>query len=138
MRPGPASALNKLGVILPKTILVVEDTVDTRELLHHYFSSAGFTVIIAADGDEGLYRAKADHPDLIVTDIQMPNLDGIEMIKQLRAEPGYTNIPIITLSAYGDGANSEAIRAGATKTYTKPMNLEELTSAIVSLLDRPS
>jgi two-component system chemotaxis response regulator CheY len=123
---------------LPKTILVVEDTVDTRELLCLYFSSAGFTVWSAADGSEGLCRAKADHPDLIVTDIQMPILDGIGMIKQLRAEPEYANIPIITLSAYGDGINSEAMSAGATRTFRKPMNLGELTSVIVRMLDHSS
>lgn len=123
---------------MSKTILVVEDTVDTRELLHLYFSSAGFTVIVAADGGEGLHRAKADRPDLIVTDIQMPNLDGIGMIKQLRAELEYANIPIIALSAYGNESSSEAIRAGATKTLTKPMNMEELTSIIVNLLAHSS
>ena len=126
------------GGDLPKTILVVDDTVDTRELLHHYFSSAGFTVITAADGGEGLYRARADHPDLIVTDIQMPNLDGVGMIRQLRAEPESADIPIIALSAYGDGISSEAVSAGATRAFTKPMNLEELTSVIVTMLDRPS
>ena len=123
---------------MPKTILVVDDTVDTRELLHHYFSNAGFTVITAADGGEGLYKAKADHPDLIVTDIQMPNLDGIGMIRQLRTEPEHATIPIIALSAYGEGVSSEAVSAGATKTFTKPMNLEELTSVIVGMLDHSS
>lgn len=123
---------------MSKTILVVEDTIDTRELLHLYLLSAGFLVIIAADGYEGLSSVKANSPDLIVTDIQMPNLDGIGLIRQLRAEPKYADIPIITLSAYGDGVGSEALKAGATKTFTKPINLEKLTSVIVNMLTHTS
>jgi len=122
---------------MSKTILVVEDTVDTRELLHLHLTKEGFTVIIAADGGEGLYMAKSDHPDLIITDINMPNLSGTDMIKQLREEPVFAKTPIIVLSAYGKGIAEEAIEAGATKTIQKPFEFDALIAQVKSLLNQP-
>lgn len=118
------------------TILVVDDTVDTRELLHLYLTAAGFKVIIAADGGEGLYRAKADRPDLIVTDINMPNLDGISMIRQLRGEEETSAIPIIAITAYGREFTDEAVGAGADLAAEKPFNFDELIAQGRSLLER--
>lgn len=116
------------------TILVVDDTVDTRELLHFYLSGEGFTVIIAADGGEGLYRARADRPDLIVTDINMPNLDGVSMIRQLRAEAATARIPVIAMTAYGREFTDEALQAGANAAREKPFNFDELIAEVRSLL----
>jgi DNA-binding response OmpR family regulator len=117
-----------------KTILVVEDTVDTRELLHLYLTKEGFTVITAADGGEGLYRANTDHPDLIITDFNMPNLSGLDLIKQLRDEPEFTKIPIIAVTAYGKDFSEEAMSAGANETVQKPFEFEALVAVVRSLL----
>jgi two-component system alkaline phosphatase synthesis response regulator PhoP len=118
---------------MPKKILVVDDTTDTRDLLHFYLSNAGFDVIIAADGGEGLYRAKADKPDLIITDITMPNLDGHQMIKQLRDEAEFAGVPIIVMSAYGKDFINKALEHGATDTIEKPMNLDILVEKVKTL-----
>jgi CheY-like chemotaxis protein len=119
---------------LSKKILVVDDAVDTRELLHLYLKTAGYTIFIAADGGEGLYRAKTDEPDLIITDITMPNLDGYDMIRQLRATEQFADTPIIALTAYGEEQLEKARQAGADKAVGKPMNLEELVELVNSLL----
>ena len=119
---------------MPETILVVEDTVDTRELLHLYLTKEDFTVIIAADGGEGLYRAKSDHPNLIITDINMPNLSGLDMIKQLREEPELLKIPIIALTAYGKDFSEQAMSAGANDTMQKPFEFDALVALVKSLL----
>jgi CheY-like chemotaxis protein len=116
------------------TILVVDDNVDTRELLHLYLTGAGFTVIIAADGGEGLYRAQADRPDLIITDINMPNLSGNEMIRQLRQQPELAATPVIALTAYGQEYAEGAVRDGATEALSKPMNFDELVARAKALL----
>jgi DNA-binding response OmpR family regulator len=121
---------------LPK-ILVVEDTDDTREILHLYLTREGFDVIIAADGSEGLERALAHHPDLIVTDITMPNLDGVQMIKQLRNEPLFALVPIIAMTAYGKGFCEDALEAGATDTIQKPFEFGPFIAQVKSLL-KPS
>lgn len=122
---------------MSKKVLVVDDTVDTRELLHLYLKSAGYTVLLAADGGEGLYRAKADGPDLIITDITMPNLDGYDMILELRATERHADTPIIALTAYGEEQLEKARGAGANKAVSKPMNLEELVKLVNSLLHLP-
>jgi two-component system, chemotaxis family, chemotaxis protein CheY len=122
---------------LSKKILVVDDTTDTRDLLHMYLKTAGYTVFMAADGGEGLYQAKMDEPDLIITDISMPNLDGYDMIRQLRAIEQFATVPIIALTAYGEEQLEKAREAGANQAVSKPMNLEELVELVNSLLDLP-
>ncbi|MEK6322287.1 MAG: response regulator [Acidobacteriota bacterium] len=69
---------------MPKKILVVDDNLDTRELTHLHLTTEGFTVVAASDGREGLYMAGAELPDLIITDVSMPGLDGVEMVKQVQ------------------------------------------------------
>jgi DNA-binding response OmpR family regulator len=122
---------------MSKTVLVVEDTVDTRELLHMYLTKEGFTVITSADGGEGLYRAKSDQPDLIITDIHMPNLSGIDMIKQLREETEFAKTPIIALTAYGKDFRDAALGAGASETMQKPFEFDALIALVNSLLNGP-
>lgn len=100
---------------MPKKILVVEDNLDSRELMHLHLSTEGFSVVIATNGREGLYMANAEHPDLIITDIEMPELNGLDLVKELRAQPETRNIPIIVLSALGSAEMDKAIRAGADR-----------------------
>src|SRR5258706_11620125 len=85
---------------MPKKILIIEDNIDTRDLLHLHLTTEGFTVVVAADGREGLYMAEAEHPDLIITDIDMPNIDGIELVKRLRSQSAFQNLPILVLTAF--------------------------------------
>ncbi len=119
---------------MPEKILVVEDTLDTRQMLHHYLKAEGYDVVTAADGREGLYMASAEQPDLIITDINMPEIHGIEMIKQLRAQPDFKNVPIIALTAYGIDERDESIRAGANRALDKPTDLDALVLDIEELL----
>src|SRR5258706_11604403 len=94
---------------MPKKILIIEDNVDTRDLIHLHLTTEGFTVVVAADGREGLYMADAEHPDLIITDIDMPNLDGIELVKRLRAQTQFADLPILVLTSFGDEQMEHAI-----------------------------
>ena len=96
------SANEQGGPDISGKILVVDDTADTRELFHLYLTHAGYTVIEAADGREGLFRAKTDKPDVIVTDIMMPVMDGYAMIREIRGAPEIAATPIIALTAYGE------------------------------------
>ena len=119
---------------MPKKILVVEDNLDTRELIHLQLSTEGFDVVIAANGLEGVYMAGAERPDLIITDIQMPELSGLDMINQLRGRPEFENTPILVLTAFGNVEIDAAIRAGANRAMNKPVLLEELTDEVKELL----
>lgn len=115
-------------------ILVVEDNLDTRELLHLYLMMSGFSVITAEDGREGLGMAEVEHPDLIITDISMPNLNGIEMTRLLRAQPEFEKVPIVVLTAHRSGSITEAVHAGATRTMYKPVILDSLIDDVRALL----
>jgi DNA-binding response OmpR family regulator len=115
-------------------ILVVDDNLDTREITHLHLTTEGFSVVIAADGREGLYMAGAEHPDLIITDISMPGLNGIDLIRQLRSQAELAKVPIIVLSALGSGELNEAIRAGANRAMNKPVLLDALVDEVRELL----
>jgi CheY-like chemotaxis protein len=119
-----------------KTILLVEDNSDSRELIHLLLTRMGFTVLDAIDGQEGLCKADAEHPDLIITDIGMPHLDGIGMIKELRSHPCFEDLPILALTSYGRKQREEAIEAGANRVLKKPSVFESLVTEVERLLDR--
>lgn len=120
-------------IILPHVILIVEDHADTRDGLAQLLQLSGYSVLTAADGQQGLTTACAQAPDLILTDILMPVMDGIQMIKQLRTTPVCKTMPILVLSAYGEKA-LEAARAGANEVLGKPVNISDLLQAIESLV----
>ena len=115
-------------------ILVVEDHSDTRELLVCALELEGYTVISTGDGRSAIERAKAEPPNLIITDINMPGMDGIQMIKLIRGEPALREVPILVISAYQSGIIREALKAGADAAMKKPVEFEALVKLILSLL----
>ena len=115
-------------------ILVVEDNLDCREMLTALLETEGFNVLTAGSGNAGIDIAEAECPDLIITDISMPDLDGIEMTKRLRQHPKFSNVPVIVLTAFGDIDREWAIKAGASRFMTKPFEFVSLTIAIKHLL----
>ena len=115
-------------------ILVVDDSDDTREMMAKLLELESFTVVTAEDGCIGLDVAAMERPDLIITDINMPNLNGIEMIKMLRKQPEFGRVPILAITAYGSSVADEAIEAGADRATTKPIEFETLIDGIKQLL----
>jgi CheY-like chemotaxis protein len=116
------------------TILIVEDHADTRDGLAKLLEFSGYEVLTVEDGRQGLEQACAQSPDLILTDIFMPVMDGIEMIRQLRGTPGCKETPILVLSGYGNKA-LEAAQAGADEVLSKPTDPNYLLKAIEYLVD---
>jgi CheY-like chemotaxis protein len=117
-------------------ILIVDDSPDTREMIAKLLELERFTVVTAEDGRAGLDLAAAECPDLIITDINMPNLDGIEMIKILRSKPLLSNVPIMVITAYGNNFASAALSAGANYALSKPLKLDALIEGIKRLLGK--
>jgi CheY-like chemotaxis protein len=103
------------------TILIAEDHADSREALGALLEAFGFTVLLAVDGLEAVELARRDQPDLILMDVMMPALDGLEATRRLRTFPDTRHIPIITLTAL-DQARDMAIDAGANDFLAKPIN----------------
>ena len=119
---------------MPNKILVVDDNLDTRELTHLHLTTEGFTVVVASDGREGLYLAGVERPDLIITDISMPGLDGVELVKQVRQQSELENVPILVLTAMGKEEIDQAIRAGANRAMNKPVLLDALADDVREML----
>jgi DNA-binding response OmpR family regulator len=120
--------------MVPEKILVVDDSDDTREMMAKLLELESFIVVTAEDGRIGLSVAEAEHPDLIITDINMPNLNGIEMIKMLRERSEFVSVPIMAITAYGNTVAREAIEAGADHATTKPIEFDLLIGGIRQLL----
>ena len=115
-------------------ILIVEDNQGAREMLSAILRGNGFKVVEAEDGQSGLAKAKNERPDLIITDICMPKLGGIDMIKHLRSHSDFTNVPILALTAYTGELLTEAIRAGADRALQKPIDFDYFFSTIERLV----
>jgi two-component system, cell cycle response regulator DivK len=116
---------------MTKRILVVEDQPDNRTILRDLLSAAGYRVLEAADGVAGVRMALAERPDLILMDIQMPEIDGYEATRRLKAEPGMSATPIIAVTSFalsGDEAKSRA--AGCDGYVAKPFSPRQLLSEV--------
>lgn len=117
------------------TILVADDCASLRQLLTIYLTSIGYHVLLAADGEELLHLARTERPALILSDLEMPVLDGVEAVRQLRADQRTARTPILIVSARAD-ADALARAAGADGTLPKPCTLDELEQRLADLLDR--
>ena len=119
------------------TVLVVEDDPTILQLLEVNFEMEGFTVLRAEDGALGLEAARASKPDVIVSDVMMPNMSGVEMVAALKADDATAGIPIILLSAKAQGGDiRQGIDAGADEYVTKPFEPLDLIDRVNALLAR--
>ena len=114
-------------------ILLVEDNLDSCAYLARLLELKGYDVHTATDGIEALKEVEAYHPDLIVTDIMMPRLDGIGLVNTLRNSPNYRSTPVIAMSAFGSGNLQAALQAGANRALRKPINFEQFFKSIEQL-----
>jgi CheY-like chemotaxis protein len=113
------------------TILVVDDYSDNRTLLSAWLRAKGFKVVEAEDGKEGVLQANRAHPDLILMDLAMPELDGVEATRQIRERKMLAQTPIFAITAYGTyDVKQDALAAGCNEVFTKPLELDSLLSKI--------
>ena len=116
------------------TILLVDDEEAVQKLLTYPLERDGFRVVVAGDGEEALTRFREDQVDLVVLDIMLPRLDGLEVCKRLRAE---SNVPIIMLTARGDELDKVVgLELGADDYITKPFSMREFRSRVKAVLRR--
>ena len=114
-------------------ILVVDDEWEIRHLLSQFLTEEGYEVILASNGEAAIELAERENPQVILLDILMPGIDGIETCKRLKAGEKTRFIPIIMATALWD-RYMEAIEAGAEDVVTKPFNLTELSHRVKSIL----
>ena len=123
--------------MMQKTLLLVEDDPDLLEILRLTFEMEGYRLVLARDGDEALKMAHRHGPDLIVLDVMLPKLDGIEVCRQLRAESAFRRVPILMLTAKGEESDVVlGLGIGADDYLVKPARPRELTARVKNLLKR--
>ena len=124
--------IDSVSAILYPTVLVAEDSQDTRDMLKRAFELKGYRVYEAEDGQEALDMARKCRPSLIVIDLNMPVLDGLEAVKNIREleAPG-EQIPIVAITAYDvPGMEDAALETGCNRYLRKPLDLAELDRAL--------
>lgn len=123
-----------VSAILYPTVLLAEDSQDTRNMLKRAFELKGYKVFEAEDGREALDMAQRCRPSLIVIDLNMPVLDGLEAVKNFREMEGPTEqVPIVAITAYDvPGMEDAALETGCDRYLRKPLDLEELDRALRS------
>jgi CheY-like chemotaxis protein len=119
----------------PRTILVVDDFDDTRLLLRTWLERRGFRVVEAENGIEAVNFARSEAPDLIIMDMEMPQLDGLAATRRIRQQENMSSVPIVAVSAYGaDQFRELAIAAGCDEYVSTPFEPVALESIIRSLM----
>jgi len=118
-----------------KQILIVEDKANSRELLRTVLEQQGYSVVEAGDGEEALQRIRQAAPDLVFLDLQIPIRDGYEVLKVIRADHRFTNLPVVALTASAmQGDREKALAAGFTGYMAKPVGPAQLRDEVNRLL----
>ena len=113
------------------TILVVEDSSDTRELLSVLLRQQGYKVVQAESGLDGLLKASGAYPDLIIMDLALPEMDGVEATRHIHGAPELSHIPVFVVSAYlNPEIEAEVRAAGCVEMFNKPFDFESLLETI--------
>lgn len=120
---------------MPPKILVVDDDRNLLKLFKYVLEKDGFAVITAMDGESGLKLALAERPDLVMLDLKMPKLDGMEVLRKLKADPLTAAIPVVMITASAQKADAEwALREGAVGYIIKPFRIAELRDCVRAAL----
>jgi DNA-binding response OmpR family regulator len=118
-------------------ILIIDDDIGFRDLLRIHLSAAGYQVQVAEDGVTGGRALLEQTPDLIVSDVNMPFLDGFELLSLMRSDAGTASIPVILLSGRSDGDTmAKAVELGAADFLTKPVTRDQLLESVQACLER--
>ena len=133
--PAKGGKESELGSDIRAKILIAEDNETNQIMLNDYLQDQGFEVSLADNGIEALARAEETRPDLILMDIQMPEMHGLEAIQRLRADPRFAATPIIALTALAmPGDRERCLEAGANEYFSKPVSLKSLMKTIKNFL----
>ncbi|MEO1449707.1 MAG: ATP-binding protein, partial [Bacteroidota bacterium] len=140
LEPLPQPVENKVpapSYPAPKQILIVEDNPDVRNYLAQEVAGFGYRVSLAADGQVGLQKARNEQPDLIISDVMMPRMDGFQLAEAIRSDVSSSHIPLIMLTAKAsDESRIEGLQTGVDAYLTKPFNSQELEVRIKKLIEQ--
>jgi DNA-binding response OmpR family regulator len=116
-------------------VLVVDDDPQVLKLLQVNFELEGYDVVTATNGEDALEHVRGDSPDVVVCDVMMPGIDGLEVVRRLRADPETVTLPLVVVSAKAQRADvSHGLQLGADAYVTKPFDPSELLGVVADLL----
>ena len=119
-------------------VLIVEDNARTMKLVRDVLGHAGYRTLEATDGEQGVALARAHQPDLVLMDIQLPGIDGVQALARLRADASTAAIPVVALTAFAMKDDRERLlRAGFLAYLEKPLSVRELPGQVGALIDVP-
>ena len=118
-------------------VLLVEDDADARGLYGYMLALAGYKVKVVSNGLEAFAEIQVDRPDVIVTDIAMPVLSGLDLITALRSNEELADLPVVAITSFGEKLREEARAAGATDSIDKPTELERMREVINAAVSHP-
>ena len=122
---------------MTKRVLLADDEPNIVESLRFLLERAGFDVLVATDGRQALDTALQEKPDVLVLDLMLPELDGYEVLRQLRANADSASLPVLMLTAKGQRIDREtALKCGADLFITKPFANADITAAVIQLADK--
>ena len=118
-------------------VLIVEDNPRNLKLARDILNHAGYEILEAENAEDGLELARARHPDLVLMDVQLPGMDGVQALVHLRADPATADIPVIALTAFAMKADRERFMAAGFDQYMeKPLDIRELPRQVAATLSR--
>jgi CheY-like chemotaxis protein len=118
-------------------VLLVEDDADARGLYGYMLALAGYKVKVVSNGLEAIAEIQVDRPDVIVTDIAMPVLSGVDLIMAVRSNDELADLPVVAITSFGEKLREEARAAGATDSIDKPTELARMREVIDAAVSRP-
>ncbi|MEM1323587.1 MAG: response regulator [Bacteroidota bacterium] len=124
-----------MGSLLKKRILLIDDHSPNLENLTEILEMEGYQVFFSHNGEEGILLTKAQLPNLVISDIKLPGIDGFELIKQLKANPSTQQIPILLLSAFSEKSMiNKGLELGAKGYLVKPFGMEEMLITVQKII----
>ena len=120
---------------MPKTVMIVDDSASLRQVVKIALSNAGYDVVEACDGKDALAKMNGSRLHLIISDVNMPNMDGIELVKQVKQSASHKFTPIIMLTTEGGEAKKQQGQAAGAKAWVvKPFQPQQLLTAVSKLI----
>lgn len=130
-RPGRAAKSAEQGQGMAKTVMIVEDNELNMKLFHDLLEAHGYKTVETRSGVEAVELARAHRPDLIIMDIQLPEISGLDVTRKLKADPELKSIPVVAVTAFAMKGDEERIRAGGCEAYlSKPISVMKFLETV--------
>lgn len=136
LRPSPPESPNRIVRAMPKTVLIVEDNELNIKLFNDLLEAHGYATLQTKDGIEAMKMARKHRPDLILMDIQLPEVSGLEVTKWLKEDPDLRSIPVVAVTAFAMKGDEDKIRQGGCEAYiAKPISVAKFLETIQRFLN---